>query len=108
MAGAAWPGLFRRICHIRSGLGRRGRDRRRRQQHARAETRSVRAACSATVTSSASRCSLVFFQLAFAHWNPTQALFGTTDIMWSDWLLIVGAVPVEIEKALLRRNHARR
>jgi len=54
---------------------------------------------------------LLLFQLVFTHWSPAQAMFGTTDITWSDWLRIIAIASsvlfvVEIEKALLRRNHA--
>src|SRR3569623_1462051 len=54
---------------------------------------------------------LLLFQLVFTHWSPAQAMLGTTDITWSDWLRIIAIASsvlfvVEIEKALLRRNHA--
>src|SRR3569832_2592490 len=54
---------------------------------------------------------LLLFQLVNTQKRPTQTKNGTTDITWSDWLRIIAIASsvlfvVEIEKALLRRNHA--
>ncbi|MBV2131269.1 cation-transporting P-type ATPase [Pseudomonas sp. MAP12] len=56
---------------------------------------------------------VVPLQLAFSHWPPLQALFGTAALDARGWTLVVACAVavillVEMEKWLLRRRHARR
>ena len=56
---------------------------------------------------------VVPLQLAFSHWAPLQALFGTAALDARGWALVVACAVavmllVEMEKWLLRRRHARR
>jgi Ca2+-transporting ATPase len=51
--------------------------------------------------------SVLALQMIVVHWSPAQALFGTTDLQWRDWLLsAVTASSVllldEVRKVLLR------
>ncbi|MNZ77930.1 hypothetical protein D3C78_964860 [compost metagenome] len=56
---------------------------------------------------------VVPLQLAFSHWAPLQALFGTAALDARGWALVLACAVavmllVEMEKWLLRRRHARR